>query len=111
MDTKTYIKMCEADNDLQWDDKSYKLKYGDYRPEQEQIQEVLFQENSFYDTLLKFVEFINDEYCHFSMLAEKGTEDKYKDFNELWFAFVMKEKYNKVWNGNKWVTLKRISVK
>jgi hypothetical protein len=24
-------------------------------------------------------------------------------FEQLWLAFIMKEKYNKIWDGNKWV--------
>jgi hypothetical protein len=28
---------------------------------------------------------------------------KYHSFVELWLAFVMKEKYNKIWNGKDWV--------
>ena len=107
MDTKNYIKMCEADNDLKWDDKSWKPKYGDYRPSQEDIQKVMFKGKNFYDNILKLVEFLNNEYCHFSMLAEKGTEDKYKDFKELWFSFAEKEKYNKIWNGKTWIEAKQ----
>ena len=108
MDTKNYIKMCEADEDLKWEKRTWslgiwKIKYGDFRPSQEDIQRIIFKKNNFYDNLIKFVNFVNGEYSHFSMFAEKGTENKYKDFKELWFAFAMYEKYNKVWTGEKWI--------
>ena len=112
--------MCEKAKEIQkshtvvfaWDD--YITKNNDeivWLPKQEELQKIIFKGNDFYDNLLKFVNFLNDEYDHFSILAEKGTEDKYKDFSELWLAFVMKQKYNKIWNGKAWMTLKRISVK
>jgi len=34
----------------------------------------------------------NDEACHF-----------FNSMEQLWLAFVMKEKYNKEWNGEEWV--------
>ena len=30
----------------------------------------------------------------------------FNDLNELWIAFVMKEKYNKIWTGEKWEVMK-----
>jgi hypothetical protein len=33
----------------------------------------------------------------------KFAENRQDSFNELWLAFVMKEKYNKIWNGKDWV--------
>ena len=31
----------------------------------------------------------------------------YKTYEQLWLAFVMKEKYNKTWNGEDWVKERR----
>ena len=31
---------------------------------------------------------------------------KIDSYNELWLAFVMKEKYNKIWTGEKWEAIK-----
>lgn len=67
-------------------------------PTQEQLQGMLFTKSDFYDNLIEFTNFVDNEYCYF---AEKN--DNYKTFNELWLAFVMKEKYNKTWNGKDWV--------
>lgn len=30
-------------------------------------------------------------------------ETPYQSFEQLWLAFVMKEKYNKTWNGEEWI--------
>ena len=45
----------------------------------------------------------------FKKLFPKGSEElkinhKYcKSFEQLWLAFVMKERYKKIWNGKDWV--------
>lgn len=31
----------------------------------------------------------------------------FDSFEQLWLAFVMKEKYSKQWNGKEWITIKR----
>lgn len=100
MITKNYIKMCEADNDLKWDDKSWKPKYGNYRPTQEELQKMIIKRNNYYDILVKFINFLND--CYNAMLAG-NTKVIYNNFNETWFAFIAREKYNKIWTGEKWV--------
>ena len=33
-------------------------------------------------------------------------ESPYQSFEQLWLAFVLKEKYNKIWNGEEWVESK-----
>lgn len=35
-----------------------------------------------------------------------GKEWRFDSYEQLWLAFVMKEKYNKVWDGEKWQTIK-----
>lgn len=94
MINRNYIKMCEADNDLKWDDKAWKPKYGDYRPTQEELQEIILKDNEGAPLILILGMFFN---------WAKVQKRIYLDFNELWFAFVVKEKYNKVWTGNEWV--------
>ena len=104
MYTKNYIKMCEADNDLKWDDKSWKPKYGDYRPTQEELQEMVKSENviSLFMDLYRFVWGLNTLGEDISLEA-KQYSCQFNSMNELWFAFVIKEKYNKVWNGKAWI--------
>ena len=66
-----------------------------YLPTQEQLQEMILNhghhgyDNSGIATMLSL----------FSM--DYKLEDL--TFTELWLAYVMKEKYNKIWNGKEWI--------
>ena len=125
MITKNYIKMCEKAEEIQ---KAWKPEKGDlyavivhgkpmeivdiyidgfpllpekfsplsalyiWLPTQEQLQEILWQDLDEYEYWIsKLHDFILD------LPFEEMT------MNELWLAFVMHEKYNKVWNGKDWV--------
>jgi len=66
-----------------------------YLPTQEQLQEMVLNHGYHgYDN-----SGISQHLNLFSI--EYGLEGL--TFNELWLAFVMKEKYNKFWTGQKWV--------
>ena len=57
---------------------------------QDQLQEMMFsQENRIW----RLHEWFDSWY---------PVGDKTDSFEKLWLAFVMKEKYNKTWNGEKW---------
>ena len=71
-------------------------------PRQDQLQEMLefptgsFKYN-FWDALADLYEW-----------SFSANWEKFKDYiplsmEQLWLAFVMKEKYNKVWNGEEWI--------
>jgi len=94
MITDNYIKMCEADEDLKWDDKSWKPKYGDYRPTQEELQDMIFPEDWIPRECLVIMR-------KFQYFYEQNC-DAFNSFEEVWFAFVKKEKYHKIWNGEEW---------
>lgn len=65
-------------------------------PRQDQLQEMVYAQGNNIDTNL--AEAISQFY-HFSM-------DKYRQsftsMEQLWLAFVMREKYSKVWDGEEW---------
>ena len=69
-------------------------------PRQDQLQEMLvFPSGTFKDN------FWTALFC----LNEWGFESKFIDYipmsmEQLWLAFVMKGKYNKVWTGEEWIT-------
>lgn len=44
-------------------------------------------------------------YFFWSWMARKQVEiiDGFNSMEQLWLAFVMNEKYKKVWNGDKWI--------
>ena len=83
----------EKDNDWDWQ-KNKEI----YLPRQDQLQEMV--KDSLDRKLTKF--------CVFSMNNLKATpmmdrpNIKFDTMEQLWLAFVMKKKYNKVWNGTDW---------
>ena len=114
MDTsEQYIKMCEKAEEIQnCEEASKQYRYprniylgkGDYGyadfyqykhseniwlPRQDQLQEMV---GSFEHCCMRIVQYWDDdtgfEYC--------------TSMEQLWLAFVMKEKYGKVWSGDKW---------
>jgi len=120
MDTsETYIKMCEKAEEIQ---ESYleKCKQGwlrtsavgllvnaiDYNgevftsyglnvvwlPHQDQLQEIYLE--PYRDRLI-----VEEFYSWFEKLP---FSPQFTSMEQLWLAFVMKEKYNKVWDGEDW---------
>ena len=118
MDTSPeYIKMCEGAEEIQ---KVWEISYGDFfvfkhpdywgapavfyhqhipsdlkevaiwLPRQDQLQEMVAHE-SIYNLLDKFD------------VWGKWDQSLYDSMEKLWLAFVMKERYNKTWNGKEWV--------
>jgi len=86
----------------QWDiiyDKHRCYRYGlltcIWLPRQEDLQEMVGGSN--FEVLDKF--FGWREFDAPIELVKEGSME------QLWLAFVMKEKYNKVWNGEKWVPI------
>jgi len=79
--------------------------YVIWLPRQDQLQEMVIEKG----------EWITDEIyrlvCDFSTFVEvicvMGRGDyrlrDFKSYEQLWLAFVMREKYGKVWNGEDWV--------
>ena len=65
-------------------------------PRQDQLQNmVIFPDHPYYQ-IGRFNVTI-DEWCDKNYLASGASME------QLWLAFVMKEKYNKVWNGEEWI--------
>ena len=59
-------------------------------PRQDQLQEMIEKEGK---VVNKLITLIHRFYCE--------NETDYDSFEQLWLAFVMKEKYNKQWNKEK----------
>lgn len=84
-------------------------------PRQDQLQEILSEDEAIYVILTEFNEFAFGEHDYHEILvshqsypilllnwAEKGT-----GFEVLWLAFFMKKKYNKIWNYEDWIEVKK----
>ena len=59
-------------------------------PRQDQLQEMMNE--SKFILIERFYKFVND---NIPFCREKSME-------QLWLVFVMKEKFNKMWNGKQW---------
>ena len=66
-------------------------------PRQDQLQGIVIDRYKAYPTNLvgMLLEF------HF-FTEETEQQDKFVSMEQLWLAFVMKEKYQKTWNGKEW---------
>lgn len=80
-------------------------------PRQDQLQEMVLPNPNEKDAWGDLIEY-DLKTDHAFWLAKRFTdsiqEKKYsqQSMEQLWFTFVMKEKYNKTWDGEKWMTLK-----
>ena len=70
-------------------------------PRQDQLQEMIEAESLFV-LLHKFRMFVS----HDDVLIDGWSPVMYQfnSMEQLWLAFVMKEKYNKVWNEENWIS-------
>ena len=67
-------------------------------PRQDQLQEMLSQ-HSLWSKTLAFEFFLRKEGSY----DIKSYAFQFTSMEQLWLAFVMEEKYNKVWNGENWI--------
>jgi len=115
MDTsKEYIKMCEKAEELNYSPSgtdgnwyyyseenmircrnSYEGDFGDvWLPRQDQLQEMIskdFGNCKWYDVLESLINYY-----------QSGDFELITSMEQLWLAFVMKEKYQKTWDGKEW---------
>ena len=125
MDTsKEYIKMCEKAEEIHkrwcpnvgdfvYRGKEY-LKIKDaccvvtdildsriekctWLPRQDQLQDIVFE-----DKIFDWQSWV-DLFEQFRVSPIKTEEEACSSMEQLWLAFVMKEKYNKAWSGEEWV--------
>ncbi len=92
-------------------------------PRQDQLQEMLLPDvlsimhlaHNFSEFVLPYelAETLSKRRDHWTALAEMTKNRQYicqsTSMEQLWLAFVMKEKYNKIWDGEGWTCLKRLT--
>ena len=130
MDTsKKYIKMCEKAEEIQEKFNWYKGDYYAHQssiylwgngkeiwvaynlgetkgvryiwlPRQDQLQEMVARNNN-YQLLTDFYNWCDENF--YQWLDKKLVQNLGQlSMEQLWLAFVIKEKYNKIWNGKDW---------
>ena len=77
---------------------------------QEMVKEIAMDELTRGQFLVAYLEQYFDYFCN-EEYANYGTSTglHFGSMEQLWLAFVMKEKYNKIWNGDEWIDDKRIT--
>ena len=127
MDTsKEYVEMCEKAEEIQKRDFEngdiifYKNKWGMYFKEKF-YEEMVFNDNTLIkyelnpiwlprqDQLQEIIgnigmnRLMSKAYKMFGSLEVSNPKLKEVSMEQLWLAFVMKEKYKKTWNGKDWI--------
>lgn len=100
--SEKYIKMCEKAIEIQIISREKDKKAGiinlpeneeTWLPHQDQLQEMICDSR---DALTLFCN------THSIVCFEWKYYEQFTVMEQLWLAFVMKEKYNKIWNGEDW---------
>ena len=109
MDTsERYIKMCVKAEEIQKLDKDEDNNFYEYSPypnchghhmpvwlpRQDQLQEMVVKEEE-----------VPNKLSYRFALWTLFSGNKFTSMEQLWLAFVMKEKFNKIWGGEKWTLL------
>ena len=75
-----------------------------YLPTQEQLQEMVKTPHVWrLGGLLENIYNFSENKYSYEELPKNYVFENFNDMNELWLAFVMYEKYSKVWTGEKWM--------
>jgi len=88
-----------------FDTQGYKARGSVWLPRQDQLQEMLIDKIGGNHIALLSVLIRSDLFCQ-AGLGHYVSSPNYNYTNsmeQLWLVFVMKEKYNKIWNGEDWV--------
>lgn len=75
-----------------------------FLPQQDRLQEMVSDKYCIHDMTLYFLDFVSEHAgCH---PHEFPSDMMFETAEQLWLAFVMKEKFNKAWNEEKeeWVS-------
>ena len=84
------------------DNQSKRTKETIWLPRQDQLQE-MFPKDRIERPFYWFSEGMIDSFGDYGITNEGLYYEGFSTWEQLWLAFVMKEKYNKVWDGEKWI--------
>ena len=117
MDTSAeYVKMCEKAHEIQAT-KPEVIRPVDFwgiwngcyphvwLPRQDQLQEMVKRQGVFHTKAIQI------EWIHFrdwieNFIERPTVQNFQQSWEQLWLAFVMKEKFNKTWDGQNWLPIK-----
>ncbi len=90
-DYELYVHRINQDDGLVYDEKG---NYFIWLPTQEQLQEMV--KDSWADPSILLAEFYGWQVFIYPKFKDESI-------TERWLAFVMKEKYSKIWTGEEWI--------
>ena len=103
--TRTYILGCHWRKCLGC---KYEAGHGIWIPRQSQLQEIYIQSlPKDEQESINIAVVMLDDFQDWVLNDCSGLDWSYKTkvlMEQLWLAFLMKEKYNKIWNGKEWIT-------
>jgi hypothetical protein len=74
-------------------------------PRQDQLQKIIEPDNSkIYAIIAKVIE---TQYFDFSKNIFVAATDIFYSMEQLWLGYIMKEKYNKMWNEEEWLIVEK----
>ena len=79
-------------------EKIYEANEIVWLPSQDQLQEIISTKQFFENLDHQAIQFNN-----FCAWFEESKNRQFFSFEQLWLAFVMKEKFQKVWQNNEWI--------
>ena len=83
---------------------TYKKEGVIWIPTEEQLQEIAMTLGSLQGRVMQPFWELVDQFNYFIFGDEtRKYVSQFKSFKEFWFAFVMKEKYHKIWDGKTWI--------
>ena len=105
----------ERHNEYNYKSKIRPKEWNDYciwLPRQDQLQDIYWNERHSYiekatdaEVLDLYFDSLKECYDLREEYIQEGYDyDHLKTMEQLWLAFVMKENYNKIWNGEDWIT-------
>lgn len=74
-------------------------------PRQDQLQKMIEPDDSKVHSIIHNV--VEEQYYYPSKGAYVAATEIFYSLEQLWLAYVMKEKYNKVWNEEDWVSVQK----
>lgn len=77
-------------------------------PRQDQLQEIVFEGETFGSHVATAMFKLLSDYLHRITNPKCEYWHDFESLEQLWLAFTMKERYDKVWNGTEWILQKNI---
>jgi hypothetical protein len=89
------------DSDDYKNESEHLKKNSFYLPRQDQLQKIMEPDDSKIHSIINRV--VESRYYEPAKGDHVAAPYKFYSMEQIWFAYVMKEKYNKTWNEEEWV--------